>query len=101
MLIFTTQDKGSGIEYYAVQERSREVIDEKAWQRTVSPYVLADQNLKKYIYVKAVDKKGNERIALIRPTSTSWYTNYSLWSILISIMLVGIWIFFRLRKKIF
>lgn len=98
-LSFTTQDKGSGIDYYVVQERGQNAIDEHAWQKAESPYLLIDQNLHGYIFVKAVDKKGNERIAYVSSATSSWYTQRLFWSILLSIMLVGICIFLRLRKK--
>lgn len=96
---FTAQDKESGVDYYAVQEQRQNAIDESAWQKVASPHILADQDRHSYIFVKAVDKKGNERIALVSPTTAVWYTSRLIWSILLSIMLVGIWIFLRLRKK--
>ncbi len=78
-LVFATQDKGSGIERYEVCEGSetRCVIAE-------SPYLLKDQNLRSYIYVKAVDKTGNERIATVLPKKLlEWYENYWNWIIII------------------
>jgi hypothetical protein len=56
-IIFQTQDKQTGIDYYEVKE------GDKNWQRTKSPYLLVDQELKSIIKVRAVDKAGNEQLA--------------------------------------
>lgn len=57
-LVFVTQDKGLGIDHYEILETR-----EGNWEIAESPYLLKDQELKSYIYVKAIDKAGNERIA--------------------------------------
>jgi len=59
--------------------------------------------LKSYIYVKAVDKSGNERIAELPPQNPlEWYENYLIWVIIIA---GGIIVYFVGRilwkKKIF
>lgn len=83
-LVFTTQDKTSGIAYYAVAESpSKKLPSADDWKRAQSPYVLTDQELKSYLYVKAVDRAGHERIATLRPqNSPSRYAVYFLWGIL-------------------
>jgi len=54
---------------------------------------LKDQNLESYIYVKAVDKASNERIAIVNPqtqTQIKWYVlykNYLIWVIMLLIIL--------------
>lgn len=93
-LIFTTQDKGSGIAGYAVHESTRKKeltrIETKAWIEAESPYLLKDQKLKSYVYVKAVDKAGNERIAVVEPHyPLLWYEKYLIWIIIILIALIG------------
>jgi len=60
-IIFSTQDKDSGIDYFQVKEGDGD------WGKTVSPYVLRDQSLRSIIIVKAVDKAGNERIEVLKP----------------------------------
>lgn len=60
VLIFATQDKSSGIEYYEVCEG--------VWGgcvRAESPYVLRHQLTDRYFKVRAVDFYGNERIAVL------------------------------------
>jgi len=60
VLIFATQDKKSGIDHYEVCEGNRYqcIIAE-------SPHLLQYQDLSRNIFVKAVDKTGNERIATL------------------------------------
>ena len=103
-LVFATQDKNSGISHYEVLEAEQEgsflkLIKEDKWQVGESPYLLEDQKLKSYNYVKAVDKAGNERIADLPPQNPlEWYENYYIWGkIIISIILIyAIW---RILKK--
>jgi hypothetical protein len=77
-LVFATQDKGAGIDHYEVCEGSK-----RKCAVSESPYVLKDQKLKSYIYVKAVDKAGNERIITVPPQNPlKWYEKYLGWSII-------------------
>ncbi|KKT44964.1 MAG: hypothetical protein UW34_C0006G0004 [Parcubacteria group bacterium GW2011_GWA2_44_15] len=77
-LVFATQDKGSGIDYYQVCEGKRKCIAAE------SPYLLQNQDLDEEIVVKAVDKNGNERVATIPPQKPrAWYKNYAIVAILI------------------
>jgi len=56
-LVFATKD----VEYYEVQEGKGD------FEKTISPYLLKDQNLRSTIKVKAVDRAGNERIIKFVP----------------------------------
>ncbi|MEX2515108.1 MAG: hypothetical protein WD335_03195 [Candidatus Paceibacterota bacterium] len=72
VLVFETQDKGSGIDRYEVKEvRFTFLRFLSAWQEASSPYLLRDQDLKSHIYVKAIDNAGNERIEIIAPAAAS------------------------------
>ena len=86
-LVFAAQDKGSGIAYYAIRETRREKkrkTDAK-WIEAESPYLLKDQKLKSFIYVKAIDKSGNERIAAVEPRyPINWYELWWIWIIIIT-----------------
>lgn len=98
-LVFTTQDKESGMDYYEVQEASADKPVDSDWKRTESPYLLEDQELSKYIFVKAVDKAGNERVVGLRPQ----FKTFPLWFwliILLLIMLVIILIVFVIIRLI-
>jgi hypothetical protein len=73
-ITFNTTDKQSGIDHYEVME---EPIDDfnlfgwgaanAPWEIARSPYLLKDQSLNSTIRVKAVDKAGNEYIAVYVP----------------------------------
>ncbi len=88
-LVFATQDKISGIAGYAVCETKRKLERETdaKWIEAESPYLLRDQRLRSYIYVKAVDRAGNERIVMLSPRM-AWYQNYLILGILIMIGLI-------------
>ena len=72
---FNTTDKQSGIDHYELME---EPIDQLAvfdwgradapWEKVKSPYKLKDQTLNSVIRVRAVDKAGNEYVAVYVPS---------------------------------
>ncbi|MBI2476287.1 MAG: four helix bundle protein [Candidatus Taylorbacteria bacterium] len=66
-VVFETQDKKSGIDHYEAQETRLALPAEGKWVRAESPLALADQNRKSFIFVKALDKAGNERVAFVSP----------------------------------
>lgn len=81
-LVFATQDKNSGVDHYKVRE------GKLGWYQTVeSPYLMKSQKLNKVIYVKAIDKSGNERTVTIEPKNkTLWWKRYLMLGILIPIV---------------
>ncbi len=93
-LVFSTQDKSSGIDYYEVAEGNRrgKIIE--------SPYKLRKQNLDVDIVVKAVDKSGNERIAIVpaRNPQVVWYQD-QLNLVIIIVTVILLYVIWRLRKK--
>jgi len=95
-LVFVTQDKGLGIDHYEVKETRQRIFGVFAkWVTAESPYVLQDQELRSYIFVKAVDKAGNARIEKISPRNPlGWYENYENWLIII----VGLAILYAIKK---
>lgn len=85
-LVFATQDKVAGVDHYEILETrsKRQAARDKGWERAESPYVLKDQKLRNYIYVKAVDKAENERIAVIEPRYPArWYEIWWAWAIIL------------------
>jgi len=58
-LVFSTQDKNSGISYYEISE------GEEPFRIAQSPYLLRNQRLDKDIRVRAIDKAGNVRMEII------------------------------------
>jgi hypothetical protein len=104
-LVFATQDKGSGILHYEILEEEPRgsvwgLVKKEKWQVGESPYVLKDQKLKSHIYVKAIDRAGNERIATLAPqVPLKWYENYYIWGkIIIGIIFIYL-IWKALRRK--
>jgi hypothetical protein len=110
-LVFAAQDKGTGIDYYEVCENLgfriqnlgraiKKLLYPKSYIlgscfRAESPYLLEDQSLRSYVFVKAVDKAGNARIEKISPRNPlKWYENYENWIIII----VGIAAIYAFRK---
>jgi len=99
-VVFVTQDKGSGIDHYEMQENRKEKIENRKWIEAESPYVLKDQALKSSIYVKAVDRAGNERIAVIPPENElSLYEKYFIWIIILVGILGLIFLSILWRKR--
>ena len=72
-LVFVAQDKVSGVEHYEIQETLFQEPSKNRWQTAQSPYVLKDQNRASYIFVKAIDRAGNERIVAAAPVAAPWY----------------------------
>lgn len=82
-LVFIAQDKGSGIDRYEVQETKQLLEDERSglpvlpdrqaggkagkWQSVESPYRIVDQRLESFVYIRAVDREDNIRVALFEP----------------------------------
>ena len=98
-LVFATQDKGSGINHYEVKEQRR--FHEGKWIVTESPYILKDQKLLSAIFVKAIDKKGNERITMLPARNQpSWQEKYLLQIIFGIIIIVGVAVVFLLWRII-
>lgn len=92
-IIFSTNDKETGIDHYQVKEGERD------WQIAESPYLLEDQGLTSIIKVKAVDKASNERIAeIIGPRYLPPEKLFPYWIIII--ILAGIGIIWWIIKRI-
>jgi hypothetical protein len=93
-LVFATQDKQSGLNHYEVKEGffGRFVLAE-------SPYLLEDQRIGKIIYVKAVDKEGNQKIESLYPPK--WYKENSIIVIIVVVFLAILLLFKRTLWKKF
>ncbi|MBI2444713.1 MAG: hypothetical protein HYV42_05770 [Candidatus Magasanikbacteria bacterium] len=106
VLIFSTPDKGSGLARYEAVESRRRLDDSDLatapWAEVASPYLLRDQSLTSFIYVRAVDHQGNLRLSLVAPLVRPWYTKWPFWGILgiPAVLLGSIWLFLWKRRKI-
>lgn len=91
-LVFDTQDKGTGIDHYEVREGWRR------YQKAVSPYRLRNQKLNEDVFVKAVDKMGNERIVKVLAFyPKAWYEKIEFYAIILFVLVV---LFVLYKKKI-
>lgn len=115
-ITFNTTDKQSGIDHYEVMEEPLDSIDLFAWGAAdapwvvaKSPYVLDDQSLNSTIRVRAIDKAGNEYIAMYVPEESeralSDQTKIRIVAagiavILLASVVVGSWFaFVHMRRK--
>ncbi len=98
-IVFNTQDKGSGIDHYEIAETPDSQANPQ-FVRATSPVVLHDQTLRSLVYVKAVDRAGNERTEPLVPANqkTNFYKS-SFWIILIGILLIGFGAFVFVRRN--
>ena len=95
-LVFSTVDKGSGIDHYEVRESFLFGLD-GSYALAQSPYELQNQSLLKSIFVKAVDKNGNERIVkLSAPNHLAWLLQFIIFVI---ILLIGLFVGKKLWLK--
>ena len=84
-VVFDTQDKASGIDHYKVKESRQKIFSIfTKWILAESPYILQDQELRSFVWIKVVDKAGNARIGKISPQNPlPWHENYENWLIII------------------
>jgi hypothetical protein len=73
-ITWASTDKQTGIDHYEVMEEPLEDLyafewgrQDAPWKKAESPYLLVDQSLNSTIRVKAIDKAGNETIAVLVP----------------------------------
>jgi len=99
-LVFSTKDKGVGIDHYEIKEIMKLSGDEGNWNRAKSPYLLNDQDLKSYIHIKAIDKNSNERLAILHPQKPAGSNlQNTLWVIIFLGFIILNIVFFVLWKK--
>lgn len=123
-IIFHTNDKQTGVDYYEVLEiRPKEKIGDKkirslldyfkrekpslvGWRRAETPYLLEDQKMKSTIKVRAVDKAGNERMVEYIPKASDLKKGNNQLFIIISIIIICLialsssaWPYIRAKNK--
>jgi hypothetical protein len=102
---FAAQDKELGISHYEVWESVQKYdinnisnISSAEWTEARSPFLLKDQKLRSYIYVKAVDKAGNERVAAMLPGKKKESASRGIMVVAaVAVLLVILILFFRRR----
>lgn len=103
ILIFSTTNKGSGIDHYEVLETGIQSVG--IWKNAESPYLLEDQSLTSDVYIRAVAKDKSFIVVKIPATNISQLeklkNNYSLFLVLIILLLliVGAMIYRRKNRQ--
>lgn len=106
-IVFSTQDKGSGVDHYEISEekgflRSFFGPDESNFKIAISPYELIDQSLQSPIFIRAIDRKGNARTVFVAAEHASLFEKLLtiiICAILILLVLLGGRWFRKKRKK--
>lgn len=100
-IVFATVDKNSGIDHYQIKESRQKILSFfNKWKQKESPQVLKDQELRSFIWIKAIDRAGNERIVKVNPQDPFlWYENYENWIIIMIGLLILIFIIRNLWKR--
>ncbi|MBI3638138.1 hypothetical protein HY227_00125, partial [Candidatus Wolfebacteria bacterium] len=104
-LVFAARDFESGIDHYEILEKYPvrhifNLIRKEKWTRGESPYLLENQNLESDIFIKAVDRAGNEKIIEMKPRNNlKWYENYLIWSIIMALSIISAGVAIRRRKQ--
>ncbi len=94
--VFSARDSESGIDHFEIQETEDANPNPALWQKTETPYLLKDQTRSHYLFVKAIDRQGNESIKRIDPVHERNYW----WWILLVVLLVIVPVLIRLRRKV-
>lgn len=97
---FVATDKETSIARYQVKEVSSSLLTPFiSWKDAQSPYLLSNQNLSSYVYVRAIDQAGNSRTERIDPQHPlPWYESSELLTaFLIGVIILGYWIW---KKKL-
>lgn len=98
-LIFNTTDKGSGIDKYFVIESSTKLKskDDALWVEAMSPYLLQDQTLSSYVYVKVVDRAGNSLVVELEKEK-KFYQIWWFW-VIITVALTSVILWWKRKRK--
>lgn len=103
VLVFTTQDKNSGIARYDIARSYYQRANENSlsWNVTASPYLLTSGDSTQYLYVRAVDRAGNTRIEVVPPQKFSVIAFVLAWRwvLLLGAMIGFVILFVRSQKQ--
>ena len=103
---FAVKDKTSGISRYEIAEKDNlgifnfidDYFGKPAWKEAASPYLLARQDLKTKILIKAVDKAGNERVVKVIPSNSIVYWQVAAIVLVAAILIVTVAIIKKSKK---
>jgi hypothetical protein len=99
-LVFMAVDKSSGVDHYAVAESRVPSFlfpfFPLSWHTTAtSSYVLTDQHLTSTVYIKAVDRAGNERLSIY--PLRYLFTVYEM--VVLLVILIGVVLLWQKNRK--
>ncbi len=103
-LSFAATDAKSGIDRYEIQESLSSAPAADGWQIAASPYLLQDQARRHYIFIKAIDRAGNDRLIVLPPDNPeNRYEKGVVW-VIISLLImiissISIWRYLRSKKS--
>ncbi len=86
--VFNAYDQDSGIAYYEIAESLVNTRDNLFWVKTQNPYLLKDQHRRSFVFVKAVDREGNETVMAVQPLIKSFNWNNTYFYVIIFIITV-------------
>ena len=92
-LVFTTQDKDSGILRFDIARSYNRAAREAdlSWQSATSPYALLAQDADKYLLVRATDRVQNTYTAIVPPQKISIaFLAHQLWFLLLCLLVFGV-----------
>ncbi len=98
-VVFNAEDQESGIEYYEIQETFNKEPDPSGWKRAENPYLLKDQHRLHTVFIKAVDRTGNQKIVRIFPTGLSFFEQWD-WLIAVILLAAAVSIIVYRRRRI-
>jgi hypothetical protein len=99
VILFETQDKGSGMDHYEIMEVPAAFTfnsELNNWQRAESPHLLRDQTRRSKVLVRAVDREGNFIIVTVPPEGQRGVSVYVIFGTILLCLLI-IWRF-RMKK---
>lgn len=103
VVVFYGHDKKTGIDHYEfAEQKGEQAVDYKklSWQLAQSPQVLSDQTRASFVYLKAIDRAGNEVVAVVPPiVGKKLYDNLWFWCIIVLSLLLLCGGFLWKRKK--
>lgn len=93
-IVFNPVDKGSGIKSYELSESKWDLPYKKIadWEDVKSPYLLKDQSLKSYIFIKVTDNEGNIRFKRIEPQNKDNFYFYLKVFLYLFAIVLFIWV---------
>lgn len=103
VLIFSAQDKDSGIQEYAIaRSYSSHPREEKlSWRAAESPYALTDEGSDQFLFVRAIDRAGNTRVEVVPPQRISVMALlYRGWFILLGLLFLGGILYRNIRSRL-